>query len=577
MKEYFTQKSCNISIKQISNLLYAYSENYRKDVLIATAKDSKKLNPRKEINKARDICVEYNRCHNGTIEERTDPFNSCVPKIIDLYNNFFETVSSTQEIDNNNVGKEKYWNDNIEDSPYDIVYDFNTINKILYESFDKQEKISFYDLPDNNGKVKEDNKSNSSENQKQNSDSSPQNTNNNQTPSQKVNSNSSNTNNSSQTTPNEDKKTEEVTSRGKEIKDTENNADDQNVQENKKTGTTSLKKNDFWGSTCVTIPQDAIIDETLTEQEKISTILSDFFEEPQNEPSIESTSELWESTVNNGVSNENPTNQWYKTGNEILSTNIKLDNQNNKKNAVQEINNCYKQCEKYQSWSVKLNCKARCACNKRESPFYQENKKSIDIIGIQLWPIASIEFCTVPASTSASTNMKGGKMYSIEEIFNEMKQVLEMLNNSWELWIHEKKREFFDSEAKTENFSQSMAIEINSETSPNNTTQTNTPSRTIEAQNQQANLKDINKYLVVQTTLSKNNEYSDTTYNEEEIDQNSNALYLTNKINASQEEWTNQNTIFIDQQNDSLIWMTQSMKTFIENFSETIEYLNRSS
>ena len=81
-----------------------------------------------------------------------------------------------------------------------------------------------------------------------------------------------------------------------------------------------------------------------------------------------------------------------------------------------------------------------------------------------------------------------------------------------------------------------MAIEINSETSPNNTTQTNTPSRTIEAQNQQANLKDINKYLVVQTTLSKNNEYSDTTYNEEEIDQNSNALYLTNKINASQEE-----------------------------------------
>ena len=102
--------------------------------------------------------------------------------------------------------------------------------------------------------------------------------------------------------------------------------------------------------------------------------------------------------------------------------------------------------------------------------------------------------------------------------------------------IHEKKKEFFDSDAKTEKFSQSMAIEINSETSPNNTTQTNTPSRTIEAQNQQANLKDINKYLVVQTTLSKNNEYSDTTYNEEEIDQNSNALYLTNKINASQEE-----------------------------------------
>ena len=55
----------------------------------------------------------------------------------------------------------------------------------------------------------------------------------------------SNTNNSSQTNTNEDKKTEEITSRGKEIKDTENNSDDQNVQENKKTGTTSLKKNDF--------------------------------------------------------------------------------------------------------------------------------------------------------------------------------------------------------------------------------------------------------------------------------------------------------------------------------------------
>jgi len=49
------------------------------------------------------------------------------------------------------MGKDKYWNASLEDSPYDILYDIQMISKLFFEEVQNPYQVTFYQMPDFNG------------------------------------------------------------------------------------------------------------------------------------------------------------------------------------------------------------------------------------------------------------------------------------------------------------------------------------------------------------------------------------------------------------------------------------------
>jgi hypothetical protein len=53
-----------------------------------------------------------------------------------------------------------------------------------------------------------------------------------------------------------------------------------------------------------------------------------------------------------------------------------------------------------------MTCRAKCLCGKFESQFYTADDKTLDLIGMELGPIVSLDFCMVP-STDKTSSRKG--------------------------------------------------------------------------------------------------------------------------------------------------------------------------
>lgn len=98
-------------------------------------------------------------------------------------------------------------------------------------------------------------------------------------------------------------------------------------------------------------------------------------------------------------------------------------------------------------------CTAKCLCGETGSP-----AQSINGFEIIQKDAFKIRFCQVPAS---STPIKKGRtIYSIEEIFQEMRTIFISLRDSWELFKHVRTKEFLDSSIKKNKFGSMFAFNI---------------------------------------------------------------------------------------------------------------------
>ena len=162
MEQYFNNLHCDISRAEFSEILNLYSKEYQKDLEFfsrqtkkTVSNSSKAYNSNKDKknkmpgskNAGTDTCIKYNTCLG---KSRLD--KGCIDAIVSLYTEEKTKAENNQNVSNANMGKEKFFNNSIEDSPYDIQYDISVIEKILYESVEIPDALVFYPLPGNNGK-----------------------------------------------------------------------------------------------------------------------------------------------------------------------------------------------------------------------------------------------------------------------------------------------------------------------------------------------------------------------------------------------------------------------------------------
>jgi len=166
------------------------------------------------------------------------------------------------------------------------------------------------------------------------------------------------------------------------------------------------------------------------------------------------------------------------------------------------INSCIADCDGLGTVDYAV-CTAKCLCGQVGSPPLQGN--SFDIIEANAF---QIRFCQVPASPTAITRWR--TIYSIEEIFDEMRNIFIALRDSGELFKHVRTKEFLDSSIKKNSFGDMFAFNIFARKKG---IQDNTPAthykEELEAVNQRlerellnqssdmASLPERNKYLII--------------------------------------------------------------------------------
>lgn len=116
------------------------------------------------------------------------------------------------------------------------------------------------------------------------------------------------------------------------------------------------------------------------------------------------------------------------------------------------INSCLADCDGLPKLDYAI-CTAKCLCGEVWSAAVSNN--GFEIIKKDAF---KIKFCQIPASpTSVKRNRS---IYSIEEIFDEMRNIFVSLKSSGELFKHVRTKEFLDSSVKKNKFGQMFSFNI---------------------------------------------------------------------------------------------------------------------
>ncbi len=116
------------------------------------------------------------------------------------------------------------------------------------------------------------------------------------------------------------------------------------------------------------------------------------------------------------------------------------------------INSCISDCDGLGAVDYAV-CTAKCLCGEVWSaPIQVNNFQLIEANAFK------IRFCQVPASSVPVTRWRS--IYSIEEIFDEMRNIFVALRDSGELFKHVRTKEFLDSSIKRNNFGDMFAFNI---------------------------------------------------------------------------------------------------------------------
>ena len=353
-----------------------------------------------------------------------------------------ENQEILQDVEFSQVWAEKYWNNSIEDSPYDIMVDLVALSKLLYQDVQNpttpvlyKTSVS-YKMPNFSSKWG----SSSSNN---NGGSSFSNNNGGSSSSLNGNKNTSiwwGVEWNYRWNLWDDELVGDLTMLGLKSKDSKiffNSCekDDEYVEPDE----TPLLEDDLWLLEDDEDDEEVIIKfSELSEQEyqEIVDSMLDAVDQYMTIPDeLEDIIKEGSTSRNNSIINST-------TASELEET-------------AKKIKNCYTSCE-WLRVDQKASCMLKCSCWEIKSPIFDPNKTP------WLGPIFVIRFCGVPA-TNTNFSIGWRRISSIEEWLYEIFGVLDKLSREWKLWTWTQQNEFLDSSTKKMNIAKTFAFSISVE------------------------------------------------------------------------------------------------------------------
>lgn len=473
VEESLQKKWCNLSKKKIYWILYYFVPEFRVELVRDLKQSMWDYDSRKYALDEKNIekyCEEYFVCSKKNITTSENVLTNCKEFFQQNYKAGQDNKGILQNVEAAWVWSDKYWNNSVEDSPYDIMVDMGVLAKLLYQEVQDPIKPVFYKLPLFSNSLKS--------------------------------SNANNDTNSSSSSMSFDRQLDNEV-------DSDNHIDVTGKESGALwNGSVSLKNDNLsnqsyktelnWIDEMVTIqPLSDKVDirgwyDELVEwlnSYRFGNAISDFYtnicedEDDWSELEPEMKSEnIWdgmgtddEDDFDNLSDKEyqeiidslwNAVNQYVTYPKEIEDKiNQQSDNisdgilnsttASELEETAKQIKDCYDSCKGLRI-DQKASCMLKCSCWEIKSPIFDPN------VTPWLWPIFVIRFCGVPAvNTNFSVWWK--RIHSIEEWVNEIFWVVDKLSREWKLWKWTQQHEFLDSSTKQTNIANTFAFTIDVE------------------------------------------------------------------------------------------------------------------
>ncbi|MDR0370183.1 MAG: hypothetical protein LBH96_06980 [Candidatus Peribacteria bacterium] len=149
INSWLQKKSCSLSRKEISSILYYFDEGFRSKMIIQLSQNTNQyFQPPLDREATTRACRKFVDCYFSGLGE---PMSICKSNILSWYQQGLQNTVRFDAMLNTQVGKDKYRNSSLDDSPYDIMYDINAIGKVFFEDIQAPVQVLFYHLPNFKG------------------------------------------------------------------------------------------------------------------------------------------------------------------------------------------------------------------------------------------------------------------------------------------------------------------------------------------------------------------------------------------------------------------------------------------
>lgn len=146
------KNSCSLSKKELSTILYYFDESFHSQMFIELSQNTNQyFQSVPDQESAIRACKKYVDCRYGG---SGDILTLCRDDIVPRYQQGFKSTTRFQSVLHTQVGKDKYWNSSLEDSPYDLMYDITAIGKVMFEDIQQPVEVFFYHMPNYKGSPK---------------------------------------------------------------------------------------------------------------------------------------------------------------------------------------------------------------------------------------------------------------------------------------------------------------------------------------------------------------------------------------------------------------------------------------
>lgn len=454
--------NCSLSQDKVLAILYYFSPDFRSDIaydLKMNSNDWEDDNLNFNQETISDFCQEYYACtsiHNSdpdlakiTSSTAKDVMTNCKEFFVKHYNEWVQWEVRTQSLQKSQLWADRFLNSTTDDSPYDIMNDFDNVWVLMFKETESPVQTVFYHLPVF-AKVEKNIQEWGFSRSKvlvgtpnSNSDS------------------NSNDNPSSNPINNPSRDDNPSASRGsfKGVKSplvpfTVELGDvvDEETQDFLKGWLGGRHMNTdsslFYWKTC---EQDWVSKEEVGPEAN-----SNFSDDSEW---MEFTTEEYEDliqqmikNVDNYTSVPNDKEQEIKENKPSDSTYTPAVDEDDIQEQAEEIKNCYEKCDGLRI-DQKASCYVMCSCGEWHSDVF--NPEQFPWLG----PILSIRFCAVPAESQPFS--VGGKwIMSLEEWIMEILWVTDKLEREWKLWMWTPQHNFLDSTTKKMNFWKTISFTL---------------------------------------------------------------------------------------------------------------------
>ena len=136
---------CNLKDDDLINILYIENSEFKKNIRNLSLSVSYP-----QRSDRTDSCAKLMWCVLSSQDSRKimDSLSYCSLIVNDYYLEQYNSSYNQSSLSKWNEWYESYWNNSLEDSSYDILYDVYVLSKILFDSPEEPTEVLFYDLPD---------------------------------------------------------------------------------------------------------------------------------------------------------------------------------------------------------------------------------------------------------------------------------------------------------------------------------------------------------------------------------------------------------------------------------------------